>query len=575
MVHLLRQENIPLVKLVGINSRYIHSCLALFYLRNSLARNGFCQEPEMFQATINDNYYETLLRISSGSPRAVFFSANIWNSDRIENLVCDLHRTLSDCSLIVGGPQAGVLRGKLPDGVCTVVVGEIEGVERDFYNDLAGGNLQPLYGPSPGKRLDRLDFPFRDEDFRDHLENRYIYYETSRGCPHSCSYCQSASEKGLFHKPLEQVEQELIRILGHMPKVVRFVDRTFNDLPDRSQRIWKFLADQQCETLFHFEIAPDRFTEEMFEFLEGLECGRFQFEIGIQTTNENTLKAINRKMDISRVHEIIARLAALKSIHLHVDLILGLPYETVDSFADSFRDVFSMGAHYIQMGLLKILPNTPLSEQVVEFGYRYSQAPPYSVTENKWLNHAEMSDLYWFCEGVEKFHNNRYFVSLWSYLRTKKEDIYRFFDGLLKVGQKEKLFERAPTQEFLNGLLVMYCRDRDDYQVIVDLLRYDWLRCGFRKLPQSLACRPEEEEPDKTRNILFAGLPETLNGVFINRERNNFFKRSVFLRLNDKACSLLGIEHKGQGRRVGILTERESSLYSHNRVIILPDIPAD
>jgi anaerobic magnesium-protoporphyrin IX monomethyl ester cyclase len=122
---------------------------------------------------------------------------------------------------------------------------------------------------------------------------------------------------------------------------------------------------------------------------------------------------------------------------------------------------------------------------------------------------------------------------------------------------------------------VMYCRDRDDYQVIVDLLRYDWLRCGFRKLPQSLACRPEEEEPDKTRNILFAGLPETLNGVFINRERNTFFKRSVFLRLNDKACSLLGIEHKGQGRRVGILAEREKSLHSHNRVIILPDIPAD
>lgn len=575
----LRQKNIALgsgsVKLIAINSRYIHSCLALFYLRNCLEDKGVCRDPEILQATINDNYYETLLRIGSGEPHAVFFSANIWNSDRIENLVRDIHRSFVNCVIIIGGPQANVLRRKLPDSFCTVVVGEIETVAEEFYEDLATGKLEPLYGSSSdGKRLKRLTFPFRDNDFRDHLKSRYIYYETSRGCPHGCSYCQSASEKGLFHKKREQVEQELTRILHYKPKVVRFVDRTFNDLPERSLGIWRFLAGQKSETLFHFEIAPDRFTEEMFDFLRGVECDRFQFEIGIQTTHKKTLQAINRNMDIGHVHDIITRLAALETIHLHVDLILGLPYETRETFAESFRHVFAMGAHYIQMGLLKILPNTPLSEQVDEFGYKYSEAPPYSVLENKWLNHTEMSELYWFCECVEKFHNNRYFVSLWRYLRKEGEDIYMFFHGLLQIGYEENLFDRAPTQEFLTGLLMMYCANRDDSETVADLLRYDWLRCGFRKLPSSLAVGTGEEGSEQTRNILYSELPETLHGVFTSRERNNFFKRSVFLQLQDNTCKQLGIESRGIGRRIGVLTERESSLFRHNRVVVLPDIAA-
>ncbi|WP_163338333.1 B12-binding domain-containing radical SAM protein [Desulfopila sp. IMCC35008] len=576
----LRQKNIALgngpVKLIAINSRYIHSCLALFYLRNCLEQNGVCRDPEIFQATINDNYYETLLRIGSGKPRVVFFSANIWNSGRIERLVRDLHRSLVNCVFIIGGPQAVVLRSKLADSVCTVVIGEIEVVPEEFYEDLARGKLKPLYRPAPGrKRIKQLAFPFRDDDFRDHLKNRYIYYETSRGCPHGCSYCQSASEKGLFHKDREQVEQELTRLLHYKPKVVRFVDRTFNDLPERSLGIWQFLAAQKSETLFHFEIAPDRFTEEMFTFLEGVESGRFQFEIGIQTTHDKTLQAINRSMDLHHVHDIIARLVSLETIHLHVDLILGLPYETGETFADSFRHVFAMGAHYVQMGLLKILPNTPLSEQVGEFGYKYCEAPPYSVLENKWLTHAEMSELYWFCECVEKFHNNRYFVSLWAYLRKVDEDIYLFFNELLGVCRGEMFFERAPTQAFLTDLLMVYCKDRDDYETVADLLRYDWLRCGFRKLPPSLVVGAGEEGSDETRNILYSGLPENLNGVFTSRERNNFFKKSVFLQLKDNTCKILGIECCGTGRRIGVLTEREESLYRHNKVVVLPDIVAN
>lgn len=578
----LRQEKTALcpqqtrIKLVALNARYIHSCLALFYIRNDLALHYPQAEVEILQLTINDNSYESLLRITADQPFAVFFSAAIWNSDRVEQLVHDVHGCLPDCRIVVGGPQAGVLRKLLPAEACTMVLGEIEAVGMEFYHDLASGRMRPQYQGNFLKQKDKqLAYPYTDEDFHSQLKNRYIYYETSRGCPHACTYCLSASERRLYHKDLDQVKEELQHILQHNPRVVRFVDRTFNDLPERALAIWEFLLAQECETLFHFEIAPDRFTEEMFLLLEKLDHGRFQFEIGIQSTNDATLKAIRRRIDSSRVHPIIKRLVALETIHLHVDLILGLPYETAESFATSFAEVFAMGAHYIQMGLLKILPDTIICQEATEYGYIHSTHTPYSVFANSWLNHGQIRELYWLCECVEKFHNNRYFVSLWKYLRSRQEDIFAFFQVLLQEGQKSDFLHRSATQEFLSEIMVRVCSERADHELIMELVRYDWLRCGFRKLPDCLQHGDGEEEPTKTRDILYSRLPEEIPGVFTSQNRTQFFKRSIFLHLSAVAAGVLSLGGSGKALRIVLLQDREKTLYEHNRVMLLEEVTGE
>jgi hypothetical protein len=311
--------------------------------------------------------------------------------------------------MVLGGPQAAVLGARLGPEFTTVVLGEIEAVDPAFYRDLLCGTLSSTYAAlSTGGRRPPFGNPYRPEDFSGPLANRSIYYESSRGCPFHCSYCLSAAEHGVRHKDLAEVEGELSLILACRPKVVRFVDRTFNDQPQRALAIWHMLAACGGETLFHFEIAPERFSEEMFAFLAGVPPGRFQFEIGVQSTNPATLAAVNRRIDPEVAATTVSRLAGPGNIHLHVDLILGLPYETRESFAGSFRDIFALGAHYVQMGLLKILPDTPISRQAADWGYRYSSDPPYAVFCSQWLDHPGLAELYHLAEVVERFVNTRY-----------------------------------------------------------------------------------------------------------------------------------------------------------------------
>jgi radical SAM superfamily enzyme YgiQ (UPF0313 family) len=557
------------IKIVGLNGRFTHSCLALFYVRNELEKNQVNFTRQLLQFTINDNYYEILLRLTAGSPGYIFFSAAIWNSSLVERLTLDLHTCLPSCRVVIGGPQASVLGDRLGPAECTVVTGEIEAVGPEFYHDLQAGRLRPHYSGSIFSMKNRsFDYPYRETDFDTHLKNRHIYYESSKGCPFGCTYCLSAVEKGVFHKELAMVERELRDILSYRPKVVRFIDRTFNDIPERALAIWKILSAEGGETLFHFEMAPDRFTEEMYGFLETLGNGRFQFELGIQSTNERSLAAVNRRVDPADAHQTVARLADLGNIHLHVDLILGLPYETKESFSNSFRDVFAMGAHYIQMGLLKILPDTPICHGAQEFGYEHCTQPPYSILRTSWMSHKTLSELYWFSECVEKFLNNRYFVSLWRYLRRKEEDVYVFFTNLLSICQESGFFQLAATQELMCKKIVELTFGRDDNVIIVDLLRYDWLRCGFRFLPDCLKVDGAREQPEETRSSLYQSMPAEIFGVYRKNNRNQFFRKSFFLRVSKEMLEETGLRSDSGEPCLCVLPERESSLYNYNKILV-------
>ncbi len=558
------------IKIVALNARFTHSCLALFHVRNELEKSCPGVATELCQLTINDSYYETLLRLSQGRPDYIFFSAAVWNSDRVEQLIRDLKECLPDCGVVVGGPQAVVIGRNLFPFICTVVSGDIEAVSAAFYRDLERRALQPLYEGSFLQMQDRILLsPYREEDFNSHLQDRNIYYESSRGCPFSCTYCLSSAEKGVYHKDLIQIQQELTQILCHQPATLRFVDRTFNDRPERALAIWKFLLGIETKTLFHFEITPDRFTEEMFDFLETVPVGRFQFEIGVQSTHHKTLQAVGRTMDVTNSLRNIKRLVALGSIHLHADLILGLPYETREDFGRSFAELFATGAHYLQMGLLKLLPRTAISRDAEIFSYTNCRQPPYAVLANQWLDHATLQELYWFCECVEKFVNNRYFPSLWDYLRRKEEDVFSFFQELLHVCLQVNFFGLAATQEFMGQLLSQLIQGREDGPLLLEILRYDWLRCGHRFLPLFLQVVLAEEQPQAVKNSLYEQTSIEFTGDSDHGNRNYFFKKGFFLRFSGQCLGELGLRQDGEQAVIIFLPEREVSLYCLQKTVFV------
>jgi len=551
------------IKLIAVNGRYIHSCLALFYVREELRRRLPDAELELRQYTINDPYYQTLLKIGEGEPEAVMFSVYIWNSELILRLLYDLTRILPNTSFILGGPQVAALEpADLPPRT-TLITGAVEGVPEDFYTDLRDDRLARHYRGEGGRSFPS---PYRAEDLEKELRHRHLYYESSRGCPFACSYCLSSVERGVTWKEEELVRAELTPILAHHPALIKFVDRTFNARPERALAIWRFLAETAGQTVCHFEMAPDLFTGEMFSFLAGLPPGRFQFELGIQSTNPATLQAVNRVMDLEKVGENIRRLAALGNIHLHADLILGLPGDSAESCRCSLDWVFAMGPHHIQMGLLKVLPDTAVSATP---GLLHARHPPYEVLATANLGHPSLSRLYWLGECVEAFYNNRYFTTFFAHLRRSGEKAAAFFGGLLELCQSRDFFSRAATQELLTGLLADLVRDRDDGPLLLEILRYDWLRCGHRFMPAPLG----ESDLAECPRELARSLPPNLAPLYEYRNRSEFLKRHAFSRFSDRALAVFGWPEAVDYGVVAFLAEREESLFRHQRTILLPDQP--
>jgi radical SAM superfamily enzyme YgiQ (UPF0313 family) len=554
-------------KLIAFNARFIHSCLALFYVRAALDENLPGCHPEIQQYTINDPYYKTLRRIGSGEPAAFFFSVYIWNSIYIQRLVRDLVKLHPARPIILGGPQAGALAQDLPPGVfrnCTVVPGEIEGIEKTFYLDLTENRLKRQYNCT---KVARFTSPYSADDFGASLKNRHIYYESSRGCPFGCTYCLSASEKGVRRLPTSQVQEEINDILRFEPKVIRFVDRTFNDIPARALDIWKFLIEKPGATLFHFEMAPDRFTEEMFQFLEHIEPSRFQFELGIQSTNSQTLEAINRKCDLTTFAPNIQKLVSLDSIHIHLDLILGLPYENRESFIRSFKDVYTLAPHYIQMGLLKVLPDTPISKAIEEYGLAVCDDPPYEILATRWLDAGELESLFWFGECVEAFFNNRFFRSFWEYLRKTNEDMFTFFEALLILCRAKSFFDLAATQELMSSLLLELTRERPDRVLLRELLIFDWLRCGHHFLPSHL----EQEPISRNKKKLWKQMPLNWEGVYDYKNRDEFFKQGVFIRFTGELLREIGLCYNGRTAYVCFQANRENTVFKLNCFKLIPE----
>ncbi|ADH86650.1 B12-binding domain-containing radical SAM protein [Desulfurivibrio alkaliphilus] len=573
-----------LIRLVALNARFVHSAPALFYLRQQLAENLPAARLEICQLTINDPYYETLQGLLDQEPSALFFSVYVWNAVYTRRLLLDLRQVRPDLPLVLGGPQAPHLdlpREVAAAGVC-VVQGPAEGLGPDFYADLAAGRLPSTYQADFAAPF-RL--PYRPEDFAAELQNRHVYYESSRGCPFACSYCLSSARRGVAYRELQEVLVELELLLAARPKSIRLVDRTFNAPPERALEIWRFLVARSREgaaappgpgapaeapdavapaappsepppeppaTVFHFEIAPDLFTDQALEFLATVPPGLFRFEIGLQSFNPASLAAVNRYPDLARAREAIRRLVAGDNIHLHLDLILGLPFETRASYLESLNGIMALRPHQLQLGLLKVLPDTPLAARRQEFALRCCQEPPYPVLATRWLTRDEVAELYRLGELIESYYNPRFFLATLNYLLRREINPAAFFQELAATCATRNFFGRARTQELLSSALADHFRRRDDAQLALELLRFDWLACGHRRWPEHLQ-RPVEAGRDRlkeARDRLWHQLPDNLPPFFTSADRSAFFKRSVFAPFSAVALEELGL---GDGRRGGVV----------------------
>lgn len=433
-------NNIMKILLIGINSKYIHSNPAVYYLRtyavNKAAdRDLFASSIEIAEYTINQEKGDVLRDIYRHNPDVIAFSCYLWNITYVYSLISSIAKISPETDIWLGGPEVSFdpenqLR-KYPM-VRGIIAGE---GEKSFYKAACeyiksgNGRILPSIMYSEDMDFDEVPFPY---DNLDDFKNRIIYYETSRGCPFGCSYCLSSVDTKVRLRNIDLVRSELKRFLDAGIPQVKFVDRTFNCNPAHTLSILEFIRDNDNGiTNFHFEMAAELITEEEMEVLSTLRPGAVQIEIGIQTTNCETLKAIRRRADMLHLSSIVERLLSFKNMHVHVDLIAGLPYEDIASFRKSFNEVYALHANELQLGFLKVLKGSPMEAEAKEYGIEYADEPPYEVLKTKWISFENIIELKAVEEMVEVYYNSGQFVNTMAFLeKYYLEDCYELYKSL-------------------------------------------------------------------------------------------------------------------------------------------------
>ncbi len=443
------------VLLCALNSKFIHSCLAVHSLKKYAVSRGYEKEKIIIKEfTINDTLDFILEGIFSEKADIVAFSVYIWNCDYTAKL-CKLIKKISPETVIVlGGPEVSFI-GNHPlfdrKDYDFIIKGE---GEKSFYNFLSSGEITE----EKILNLDVLPFPY-DEQNISLFKNRIVYYETSRGCPFSCAYCLSSAEKGVRFLNLERVKDELNFFASHNVRQVKFVDRTFNADKNRAYDIWQFIIENFSETdmNFHFEIAADLLDDKLISLLASAPDGLIQLEIGIQSTNDNTLTLSCRKTDTEKVLSNIRKLVLLGNINIHTDLIAGLPGESLDDFKKSFNDVYVLNSHQLQLGFLKLLYGTEMENIAPGFDFIFSPFAPYEVLSNKNLSHDDILFLKKIEDVFERIYNSQRFILSLKELEKYFKTPFEMFQKIAEFFEDENLsFVSVSTKELYNFLHLFF-----------------------------------------------------------------------------------------------------------------------
>ena len=488
------------ILLAACNAKYIHSNLAVYDLK--AYSSDYDEHVILREYTINQPKDEILKDIYSSGADVVCFSCYIWNISFVRELIRDLVKILPKKAFWAGGPEVSYDAEKflteMPE-MTGVMVGEGEKTFHDlleFYID-GKDSLEEISGIAyrTGDKIihngwrelmDLSAIPFVYEHL-EKFENRIIYYESSRGCPFSCSYCLSSIDKKLRFRDLELVKKELQFFLDHRVPQVKFVDRTFNCKHEHAMTIWKYILEHDNGvTNFHFEISADLLREEEMELMSQMRPGLIQLEIGVQSTNPETIRAIHRHMDLKKLEHCVNRVHSFRNIHQHLDLIAGLPYEDYDIFHQSFNDVYQMKPDQLQLGFLKVLKGSLMQKEAEGYGIVYKEKEPYEVLSTNWLTYGEVLKLKMVESMVEVYYNSGQFWHTLEYLVPLEKDAFTFYEKLGSFYEKKGYSEISHSRMRRYEILLEYLKEETDVpaEVAAQKMLYDlYLREKLKKRP--------------------------------------------------------------------------------------------
>ena len=547
--------------LVGINSKYIHTCLAVWYLKASVTKNKSFDECSdditIKEFAINDNKDNILSDIYKEKPDILAFSCYIWNTEMILVLSKEIKKLLPQCTIILGGPEVSYDAAPVLENNCEidfVLCGEGEEVFPELYyslinhtqkyKELSGiayrNESAVLYnaGFNLVHNLDEIEFPYTTE-LMSTVKNRIVYYESSRGCPFSCSYCISSTFNGVRFFSIDRVKKDINTLLEYKPKLIKFVDRTFNCSRQRAKEIFRYIIGLNCSTLFHFESAADLFDDELLEILSHAKEGLIQLEIGIQTINTDTLEEIDRVTDIDKLSKNVSDILSNGNIHVHLDLIAGLPFENLESFKNSFNAVYDMKPQQLQLGFLKLLKGSKIRKEAEKHGYTYRNYAPYEVLYNNCVSYDDILSLKDVEEVVERYYNSSKFQNSMEFIKyslfsnafemysslslycrkngyldrpiSYRENIavlYSYFEGMNAAGKYSEVFRQKMILDFLSS---------DSSCAIPDCLKREEDRPGTNTIHQIL----------QSEQLIKEYLPE-----FDSIQAKNILKHVFFINLN-------------------------------------------
>lgn len=500
----VRRIQILKILLAACNAKYIHSNLAVYNLKS--CSGEYSPNVVIKEYTINQIQDDILKDIYLEQPDVICFSCYIWNISFVKELVPDLKKILPHVDFWAGGPEVSydaVKFLKKNPAFFGVMVGEGE----ETFHELAGyyierkpENLKEIRGVAfhdetkvpdivhTGWRelMDLSKVPFAYSNLTE-FKNRIIYYESSRGCPFSCSYCLSSIDKKLRFRDIELVKKELQFFIDNKVPQVKFVDRTFNCKHDHAMAIWRYITEHDNGiTNFHFEISADLLREEELALMKTMRPGLIQLEIGVQSTNPQTIKAIRRTMDFEKLKGIVEQIHSFGNIHQHLDLIAGLPYEGYESFHKSFCDVYALRPEQFQLGFLKVLKGSHMMEMTGEYQILYKDREPYEVLSTAWLTYGEILGLKMVESMVEVYYNSGQFKHTLVFLEQYFEDPFRMYEALGRFYEKKGYSEISHSRMRRYEILMEFAGEQKEIplEVLSDVMLLDlYLRENLKSRP--------------------------------------------------------------------------------------------
>lgn len=489
------------ILLAACNAKYIHSNLAVYDLQ--AYASDYADHIVLKEYTINQQKDDIMRDIYLEHPDVVCVSCYIWNLSFVKELMADLIKILPGADFWAGGPEVSYDAEKFlteNSEFKGVMVGEGEETFKELAGYYVEKNPQDLKDMTGicyrdgdqiihnGWRqiMDLSSIPFIYKDLSE-FKNRIIYYESSRGCPFSCSYCLSSIDKKLRFRDTETVKKELQFFIDNKVPQVKFVDRTFNCKHDHAMAIWKYINEHDNGvTNFHFEISADLLREEELQEMSTMRPGLIQLEIGVQSTNPDTIKAIHRTMDFEKLKGIVDRIHSFGNIHQHLDLIAGLPYEDYDSFRNSFNDVYALKPQQLQLGFLKVLKGSHMMEMCREYGIVYKTQEPYEVLSTKWLDYDHVLKLKTVENMVEVYYNSGQFQNTLEYLEKFFPDAFSIYERLGSFYMEKGYGDVSHTRMRRYEILLEFLEDMPEISVdqVKDQMVYDlYLRENLKSRP--------------------------------------------------------------------------------------------